>query len=157
MKLTFKHAALFAASFALVACSSVKLDGSQPDANTVKTVDVTNGIGADGVPAPANRTIYFDLDSYVVRPDGQTVVNSQAAFLLKNKSQHVMLQGHTDERGTTEYNIALGQRRSESVRQALALQSLRFFMLGQPRATRCRARRPGPSRCSRTRRRHSRR
>jgi peptidoglycan-associated lipoprotein len=124
MKFSFKHAALFAASFALVACSSVKLDGSQPDANTVKTVDVTNGIGADGVPAPANRTIYFDLDSYVVRPDGQTVVNSQAAFLLKNKSQHVMLQGHTDERGTTEYNIALGQRRSESVRQALALQGV---------------------------------
>ena len=98
----------------LTACASNKTDS-----NAVKTVDVTNGIGADGVPAPATRSVYFDLDRYTVRADGEPVVRAHSEFLNKNRNQHVLLQGNTDERGTAEYNLALGQRRSEAVKNAM--------------------------------------
>ena len=99
----------------LTACASNKTDSS-----AVKTVDVTNGIGADGVPAPATRSVYFDLDRYTVRADGEPVVRAHSEFLNKNRNQHVLLQGNTDERGTAEYNLALGQRRSEAVKNAMS-------------------------------------
>lgn len=121
MKKTFKYFMLLSSILIVSACSSVKLDG---DKTAVKTVDVTQGIGRDGVPAPANRSVYFDLDSYGVRQDGQIVISSQAGFLVKNPEQRILIQGHTDERGTAEYNIALGQRRSEAVRQALLLRGV---------------------------------
>jgi peptidoglycan-associated lipoprotein len=121
MKTTLKHNLLIGSIALFSACSSVPLDGSNQQ---VKTVDVTNGIGADGVPAPAARSVYFDLDSYIVRADGQPVVSSHAEFLNKNRGQRILIQGNTDERGTAEYNLALGQRRSEAVRQALALRGV---------------------------------
>ena len=99
----------------------MKLDGSNQQ---VKTVDVTNGIGADGVPAPAARSVYFDVDSYTVRADGQSVVSAHSEFLNKNRGQKIIIQGNTDDRGTAEYNLALGQRRSEALRQALALRGV---------------------------------
>ena len=101
----------------LSACASNK---TATDNNAVKTVDVTNGIGADGVPAPQARSVYFDLDRYTVRTDGQPVVRAHSEFLNKNRNQHVLLQGNTDERGTAEYNLALGQRRSEAVKNAMS-------------------------------------
>lgn len=119
---TFKKiSALLASTALLAACSTVKLDGSNQQ---VKTVDVTNGIGADGVPAPAARSVYFDVDSYTVRADGQSVVSAHSEFLNKNRGQKIIIQGNTDDRGTAEYNLALGQRRSEALRQALALRGV---------------------------------
>lgn len=119
---TFKKiSALLASTALLAACSTVKLDGSDQQ---VKTVDVTNGIGADGVPAPAARSVYFDVDSYTVRADGQPVVSAHSEFLNKNRGQKIIIQGNTDDRGTAEYNLALGQRRSEALRQALALRGV---------------------------------
>lgn len=119
---TFKKiSALLASTALLAACSTVKLDGSDQQ---VKTVDVTNGIGADGVPAPAARSVYFDVDSYTVRADGQSVVSAHSEFLNKNRGQKIIIQGNTDDRGTAEYNLALGQRRSEALRQALALRGV---------------------------------
>ena len=127
MKTTFKQIALIGSIALLTACASkVPLDGS---ATAVKTVDVTNGIGTDGVPAPALRSVYFDLDSYIVRADGQPVVNSHSDFLNKNRGQRVLIQGNTDERGTAEYNLTLGQRRSEAVRQAMALRGVQANQL----------------------------
>lgn len=116
-----KISALLASTALLAACSTVKLDGSNQQ---VKTVDVTNGIGADGVPAPAARSVYFDVDSYTVRADGQSVVSAHSEFLNKNRGQKIIIQGNTDDRGTAEYNLALGQRRSEALRQALALRGV---------------------------------
>ena len=119
---TFKKiSALLASTALLAACSTVKLDGSDQQ---VKTVDVTNGIGADGVPAPAARSVYFDVDSYTVRADGQPVVSAHSEFLNKNRGQKIIIQGNTDDRGTAEYNLALGQHRSEALRQALALRGV---------------------------------
>jgi peptidoglycan-associated lipoprotein len=68
----------------------------------------------------ANRSVYFDFDSYVVREDGQPVVSNHAAYLNKNKARKILIQGNTDERGGTEYNLALGQKRAEAVRKSMA-------------------------------------
>jgi peptidoglycan-associated lipoprotein len=68
----------------------------------------------------ANRSVYFDFDSYVVRDDGKPVVENHSAFLSKNKQRHILIQGNTDDRGGTEYNLALGQKRAEAVRKSMA-------------------------------------
>ena len=82
-------------------------------------------IGADeaSMAGPANtaRIIYFDFDSYVVKPEFQTVIEAHAKYLSANKSRKLMIEGNTDERGGREYNLALGQKRAEAVRRALGL------------------------------------
>jgi len=67
----------------------------------------------------ANRSVYFDFDSYVVRADGKSVVENHSAYLTKNKQRNILIQGNTDERGGAEYNLALGQKRAEAVRKAM--------------------------------------
>jgi len=67
----------------------------------------------------ANRSVYFDFDSYVVRADGKSVVENHSAYLTKNKQRSILIQGNTDERGGAEYNLALGQKRAEAVRKAM--------------------------------------
>ncbi len=69
----------------------------------------------------AKRVIYFDYDSATINTEYQPLLDSHAAYLKANKSLKVVLQGHADERGSREYNLALGQRRSESIRQAMSL------------------------------------
>lgn len=68
----------------------------------------------------AKRSVYFDYDSYVVRDDGKQVVDAHSGYLNKNKGRKILIQGNTDERGGTEYNLALGQKRAEAVRKAMA-------------------------------------
>ena len=120
MNKTLRYTAAIAAIAAIALLSACASNKTATDNNAVKTVDVTNGIGADGVPAPQARSVYFDLDRYTVRTDGQPVVRAHSEFLNKNRNQHVLLQGNTDERGTAEYNLALGQRRSEAVKNAMS-------------------------------------
>ncbi len=67
----------------------------------------------------AQRSVYFDFDSYVVRDDAKSVVDNHSTYLSKNKTRKVLIQGNTDERGGTEYNLALGQKRAEAVRKAM--------------------------------------
>jgi peptidoglycan-associated lipoprotein len=68
----------------------------------------------------AKRSVYFDFDSYVVRDDAKAIVDNHSAYLNKNKSRKVLIQGNTDERGGTEYNLALGQKRAEAVRKSMS-------------------------------------
>jgi peptidoglycan-associated lipoprotein len=68
----------------------------------------------------AQRSVYFDFDSYVVREDGKTVVTNHSDYLTKNKARNILIQGNTDERGGAEYNLALGQKRAEAVRKSMA-------------------------------------
>jgi peptidoglycan-associated lipoprotein len=68
----------------------------------------------------ANRSVYFDFDSYAVRDDGKPVVSNHAGYLTKHTERKVLIQGNTDERGGTEYNLALGQKRAEAVRKAMS-------------------------------------
>ncbi|WP_426148228.1 peptidoglycan-associated lipoprotein Pal [Polaromonas sp. DSR2-3-2] len=82
-------------------------------------------IGASDVSAagPANtaKIIYFDFDSFVVKPEFQSVIEAHARYLTGNKSRRMAIEGHTDESGGREYNLALGQKRAEAVRRALGL------------------------------------
>ena len=80
--------------------------------------------GADAsLAGPTNTTkvIYFDFDSYVVKPEFQGAIEAHAKYLTANKGRKMAIEGHTDERGGREYNLALGQRRAEAVRRALGL------------------------------------
>jgi len=72
-------------------------------------------------PANAAKVIYFDYDSYIVKPEFQAVIEAHAQFLKSSQRAKVSLEGHTDERGSREYNLALGQKRADAVRQSLTL------------------------------------
>lgn len=72
-------------------------------------------------PANTAKIVYFDFDSYVVKPEFQSVIEAHAKYLTANKSRKMAIEGHTDERGGREYNLALGQKRAEAVRRALGL------------------------------------
>ncbi len=72
-------------------------------------------------PVGVARIVYFDFDSYTIKPEFQQLLDAHARFLKADPSRRVALEGHTDERGGHEYNLALGQKRSEAVRRALSL------------------------------------
>jgi peptidoglycan-associated lipoprotein len=67
----------------------------------------------------ANRSVYFDFDSFAVRDDGKPVVENHSGYLTKHTERKILIQGNTDERGGTEYNLALGQKRADAVRKAM--------------------------------------
>lgn len=84
--------------------------------------DVTTpGAHRDPASPLAQRVIYFEFDSAVIDGRFQPILDVHSAYLKANPGFKVILQGHADERGSREYNLALGQRRAESVRQAMAL------------------------------------
>lgn len=83
------------------------------------TIDA-NARNAQG-PVGVARIIYFDYDSYTIKPEFQQLIDGHARFLKANPQRRVSIEGHTDERGGREYNLALGQKRSEAVRRALGL------------------------------------
>ena len=68
----------------------------------------------------ANRSIYFDLDSYIVKDEYKSVIDAHGKYLASRPDRKVLIQGNTDERGGSEYNLALGQKRADAVRRALA-------------------------------------
>lgn len=86
----------------------------------VKKVDL-GASAQDAFLKSATRLVYFDYDSFVIRPEFQSVVEAHAKFLKANPARKIALEGHTDERGGREYNLALGQKRAEAVRRALGV------------------------------------
>ena len=72
-------------------------------------------------PVGVAKVIYFDYDSYTVKPDYQSVVDQHARFLQSRPNARLVLEGNTDQRGSREYNLALGQKRAEAVRRSLGL------------------------------------
>jgi peptidoglycan-associated lipoprotein len=87
----------------------------------VVPVQVDSATGNGPGPVNVSRIVLFDYDSYVIKPEFQAAIEAHARFLKQNGGRHVVIEGHTDERGGREYNLALGQRRSEAVRRALGL------------------------------------
>jgi len=120
---------------ALAGCSSVKLDDNANKPAPVEQAQPGTGTGgstsgvapveaqtrstsqADNLP----RIVYFDFDSYVVKDEFRPVIEANAKALTANTSKRIVLEGHTDERGGSEYNLALGQKRAEAVARALGL------------------------------------
>lgn len=94
--------------------TGVDLSGSRPAA-----------AGADPLHDPANilsqRSVYYDFDKYDIRDEFKPVVEAHAKYLREHDAVKMLIQGNTDERGSREYNIALGQRRAEGVKRTLLL------------------------------------
>ncbi len=126
----------WAVALAVVGCSSVKLDDVPVEDKNALAVSPGAGGGGQSTVAPvvtdtanANRAgpanvariIYFDYDSYVIKPEFQNLIEGHARFLKANGTRRIAVEGHTDDRGGREYNLALGQRRSEAVRRALGI------------------------------------
>jgi peptidoglycan-associated lipoprotein len=110
----------------LAACSSVPLDNNGQGA--------TNGQGQNGAtagqimdpfnpqsPLAQKRSVYFDFDSYTVPDQYRKLVEMHARYLAAHPDQKVRIEGNTDARGGAEYNLALGQRRSEAVASMMTL------------------------------------
>jgi len=86
------------------------------------------GVSGSGIAAltdPNNilskRSVYFDFDSFVIKPEFNTLIEAHARFLVQNPQMKMLIQGNTDERGSREYNLALGQKRADAIRRALTL------------------------------------
>lgn len=93
----------------------------------VKPINVTGGIEKgdprlnDSNSPLWKRTIYFDLDSFIVKDEYKSLLDHHARFLTARGKYKMLIQGNTDERGTREYNLALGQKRAEAIKKALLL------------------------------------
>ena len=110
--------------------AGVRGGGSGADAKGVSQGSVASvqlsPRGADAALASEQmRIIYFDYDSYAIRPEFQSVLEAHARALMADGTRKVQLEGHTDSRGGREYNLSLGQRRAEAVRRALVALGVR--------------------------------
>ena len=137
------HLTAIVAALVLAGCSSTKLDTDVP----VESRTTTPGAGAGGTGSGANsgatsqnqvtpidltkstmtansnlpRIVYFDFDSYVVKDEFRPVVEANAKALAADRKRKIAAEGHTDERGGHEYNLALGQKRAEAVAKSMTL------------------------------------
>ncbi len=142
-------------AFALLgACSTVKLnDKAAPveDRNTSGSASTpapapapsaaksggdtsaTRSAAVDPLNDPSNilykRSVYFDYDQYTMKEEYRALVEAHGKFLAANPDRKVTIQGNTDERGGSEYNLALGQKRAEAVRRAMVLAGARDSQL----------------------------
>jgi peptidoglycan-associated lipoprotein len=112
-----KAIAAVAALMFIAACSN------EQQATAPAGATVTPGSIADFKQNVGDR-VYFDFDSSSVREDGRATLNKQAAWLKQYTNYPITIEGHCDERGTREYNLALGERRANAVRQYLIAQGL---------------------------------
>jgi peptidoglycan-associated lipoprotein len=129
-------------SACLIGCgSSVKLDDAAPVVDAKPTPAGGAGAGGAGGASTAQsqvatvdatkidpmaagslgRVVYFDFDSYALKDEFRPLIEGYARVLAGNKGKKMVIEGHTDERGGREYNLALGQRRAEAVARSLAL------------------------------------
>ena len=127
----------------LAGCSSTKLDETPVESRTpvptdgagaakgagasgtaqsnVATVDLSKSAGGANAAALAQRVVYFDFDSFIVRDEFRPMLEAHAKVLGANRSKRMALEGHTDDRGGREYNLALGQKRAEAVLRSMVL------------------------------------
>lgn len=95
--------------------------GGQAGQSQVPQVRVDPLAGSQAGPAEVARIIYFDYDSYAIKDSYASLISAHAKVLAANPKLKMLIQGNTDERGSREYNLALGQRRAEAVKRALML------------------------------------
>jgi len=110
-----------AAVIVLAACSSVKLDDVNGAGGSGGSGNFSSQPWNDPKSPLFEKSIYFGFDEYTVQTKYQKMLSAHASYLKANPTQKIIIQGNTDERGTAEYNLALGQRRSDAVRKSLNL------------------------------------
>jgi peptidoglycan-associated lipoprotein len=118
MTTTLKLASVLVAASMLAACSSTKEEAPPPVVSAPTTSSITPG-SAEDFRVNVGDTVLFDTDQHSIRSDAQTVLQKQAAWLKQYPQAKLMLEGHCDERGTREYNLALGDRRAYAVKEFL--------------------------------------
>ena len=97
-------------------------NASGVNANGVAGVEIKAGnAGVQEPPQSLSRMVYFGFDSFAIGDEFTPLLAAHARFLNSDRSRRVTIEGHTDERGGREYNLALGQQRAEAVRRALSL------------------------------------
>lgn len=121
-----KSSCLIGIAMALAACTSVPLDqAATGDGSSHQGAGTTTGVVMDPFnpqsPLARQNSVYFDYDSYVVPDQYRDVVNMHSGYLNQNRQQQVRVEGNADARGGTEYNLALGQRRSDAVARMMVL------------------------------------
>lgn len=92
-----------------------------PVVNPVAPAETESAKQARLIRELSKKSVYFDYDEFIIKPQFQDVIQQQAEFIKKTNKDSVMLEGNADERGSTEYNLALGQKRAEAVRKALLI------------------------------------
>ncbi|WP_259372803.1 peptidoglycan-associated lipoprotein Pal [Inhella inkyongensis] len=137
--MTMRFALAAVAAAVLAGCSTTKVEEpvkapvveakptpvQQPTQPVAETKVATVDLAAEQSKAVADkRVIYFDFDSYVVKDEFRASIDAHAKRLNLIKTQKVSLEGHADQRGSREYNLALGQKRAEAVMQQLSLQGV---------------------------------
>lgn len=121
----------------LSACTSTPLDTPQATDATVQPVKPTTPTTPtqpestvksvvlhpldDPKSALANRSVFFEYDSYEIQPAGRALIEEHSKYLRAHASAQIRLEGHADERGGREYNLALGQKRADAVRKSMQL------------------------------------
>ena len=129
--------AAFASALFLSACSTTPTDEQKPagveerkpgaggEQPRVATVDLTKKPAMNLLTDPnsplSKRSIYYDFDKFDVKDEYRPLVEAHAKYLRENPSAKMLIQGNTDERGSREYNVGLGQRRSDGVKKMLTL------------------------------------
>jgi peptidoglycan-associated lipoprotein len=133
--------AMFVAVGLLVGCASTPEQKPVPVEDRAPTADVKappkpttdptvkpvrpEMVGVDPLKDPKNilsrRSVYFDYDQFVVKEEFKPVVSAHAGYLSQNRNRRITIQGNTDERGSREYNLALGQRRADAVKNMMTL------------------------------------
>ena len=123
--------AIVAATFLLAACetaSQVSGDSASTSASNTASSSSASSSAADKTPAEklaqVGDTVNFDFDSAELTVSARSTLNRQAAFLSLNQDLMIVIEGHADERGTREYNLALGDRRATAVRDYLVAKGI---------------------------------
>lgn len=111
------------ADMSTVPSSSTDSSTSRANANANTDAEANDPLN-DPAGVLAKRSIYFDLDSYVIKDEYKSVITAHGKYLVSRPDRKILIQGNTDERGGSEYNLALGQKRADAVRRALALQGV---------------------------------
>jgi peptidoglycan-associated lipoprotein len=113
-------------TFSLAGCSSSqKSSGDGSDSGSISDADIAgDGADSDSGRAMGLQTVNFDYDSSALSAEAKTILNNNANILKANGSVRIQIEGHTDERGGIQYNIALGERRAKAARSYLIAQGV---------------------------------
>jgi len=128
MKIDSRAIVLAGAIAALAACSPKVKQAELPpppqtaetDPNAGQSSGPVKGSQEDFIASVSSDRVFFGLDKYDIDAESQSTLRSQAGWLAQNPNVRVTIEGHCDERGTRDYNIALGERRSNSAKNYLA-------------------------------------